>query len=449
MRDFSSFSTINFSFSTDFKTTMTYDEAIRFLFEQLPMYQRSGAAAYKNNLNNTIEFDKWFGHPHRKFKSIHVAGTNGKGSVSHILASILQEAGYCTGLYTSPHLLDFRERIKINGQMISKDDVTSFVSVNKEIISRISPSFFEMTVAMAFEHFAKSYVDVAVVETGLGGRLDSTNIIMPELSIITNISFDHTALLGNTLNEIAAEKAGIIKQNIPVIIGEMQEEVFHQFSEKARMMNAPLSVASDIYKADIKSKHDEFQIIDVYKDKEILFEGIRLPLLGDYQKKNIQTVIAAVEQLRNAGFSIANEHITAGISKVIENTGLMGRWQVLSRNPLVICDTGHNEGGINEIVSQLGNMNYKKLHIVFGVVNDKDISGILNLLPRNAEYYFTKADIPRSLSAEILMEKASSFGLSGEIYPTVKNAIANAKKNADVNDLIFIVGSTFVVAEAL
>ena len=257
---------------------MTYNEAIRFLFEQLPMYQRTGAAAYKNNLNNTIEFDEWFGHPHRKFKSIHIAGTNGKGSVSHTLASILQEAGYCTGLYTSPHLLDFRERIKINGQMISEDDVTAFVTVNKEVISRISPSFFEMTVAMAFEHFAKSRVDVAVIETGLGGRLDSTNIITPELSIITNISFDHTALLGNTLNEIAAEKAGIIKQNIPVIIGEMQDEVFHQFSEKARLMNAPLFVASNIYKAEIKKKCDEYQIVDIYKENELHFSEINLPL---------------------------------------------------------------------------------------------------------------------------------------------------------------------------
>ena len=428
---------------------MTYNEAIRFLFEQLPMYQRSGAAAYKNNLNNTIAFDEWFGHPHRKFKTIHIAGTNGKGSVSHTLASILHEAGYCTGLYTSPHLLDFRERIKINGQMISEDDVTSFVAVNKEIISRISPSFFEMTVAMAFEHFAKSQVDVAVVETGLGGRLDSTNIITPELSIITNISLDHTALLGNTLNEIAAEKAGIIKQNIPVIIGERQGEVFRQFSEKARLMNAHLSFASDIYKADIKTKSDEFQIVDIYKDNEIHFPEIHLPLMGNYQKKNIQTVIAAAEQLRNAGFSITNEHITTGISKVIENTGLMGRWQVLSRNPLIICDTGHNEGGIREIVSQLENMSWEKLHIVFGVVNDKDISEILSLLPRDAEYYFTKADIPRSLSSEILKEKANSFGLTGKTYPAVKDAIENAKKNADVNDLIFIGGSTFVVAEAL
>ena len=428
---------------------MTYDEAITFLFEQLPMYQRTGAAAYKNNLDNTIKLDEWFGHPHRKFKSIHVAGTNGKGSVSHMLASILQESGYYTGLYTSPHLLDFRERIKVNGQMISKDYVTSFVEVNKEIISAISPSFFEMTVAMAFDHFANSQVDIAVIETGLGGRLDSTNIITPKLSIITNISLDHTALLGKTVGEIALEKAGIIKQNTPVIIGEMQDEIFHLFREKASVMNAPILVANNIYKSDVRNKYDEFQSVDIFKDEDLYFSEIRLPLLGDYQKKNILTVIAAAEQLRESGLSINPEHIVDGIAKVIENTGLMGRWQVISRNPLIICDTGHNEGGVKEVVSQLKIMNYNKLHIVLGVVNDKDLSGILSLLPRDANYYFTKSAIPRSLSPEILKEKANQYGLSGNIYPAVKDAIDGAKKNADVNDLIFIGGSTFVVAEAL
>ncbi|MDR2927613.1 MAG: bifunctional folylpolyglutamate synthase/dihydrofolate synthase [Cytophagaceae bacterium] len=428
---------------------MTYSEAITFLFEQLPMFQRTGVAAYKNNLNNTILLDEWLKHPHLRFKTIHVAGTNGKGSVSHILASIFQEAGYKTGLYTSPHLLDFRERIKVNGEMISQDAVTSFVVQNREIIEKISPSFFEMTVGMAFDYFAKTSVDVAIIETGLGGRLDSTNIISPELSIITNIGFDHTALLGNSLKAIASEKAGIIKQNTPVVIGELQDEIFPVFYEKAYLMDAPMYIADEVFKATVSDKNLKYQSFNIYKKEEFYIAALRLPLLGNYQRKNIQTVLKAVERLQASGFNIHLDHLQKGCVNVIKNTGLMGRWQILSEKPLTICDTGHNEPGIKEVVAQLSEIDCETLHFVLGVVNDKDLSGILKLLPADASYYFTRADLPRSLAAEKLHDEASQYGLKGIIVPNVKKAVAEAKKNAGDNDLIFIGGSTFIVAEAL
>jgi len=428
---------------------MNYNETVQFLFEQLPMYQRTGTAAYKNNLDNSLSLDKYFNHPHKKYNTIHVAGTNGKGSVSHILASILQEAGYSTGLYTSPHLHDFRERIKINGTMISEENVISFVSENKQFIEQMKPSFFEMTVAMAFNHFATQKVDVAVIETGLGGRLDSTNIITPVLSIITNIGFDHTDLLGDTLEKIAFEKAGIIKPKIPVLIGQLQEDIFHVFYEKAKTSDSPLYVADEIYHAEIKGIADDFKTVDVYKGNEFYFSGLKLTLMGDYQLKNLQTILKAVDILNDTGFDIKPEDVLSGIKNVIKNTDFKGRWQILSKSPTIICDTGHNEDGIHEVVSQLEKTDFECLHIVFGVVKDKDLKGILKLLPCNAIYYFTKANIPRSLNELSLKDNAEKFGLSGNAYKSVKEAVGDAQKKAEINDLIFIGGSTFVVAEAL
>jgi len=428
---------------------MNYDETVNFLFEQLPMYHRIGATAYKDNLDNSLALDEWLNHPHKKYKTIHVAGTNGKGSVSHIIASVLQEAGYRTGLYTSPHLLDFRERIKINGKMIPKENVISFVSENKEIIEKIKPSFFEMTVAMAFKHFADSEIDIAVIETGLGGRLDSTNIITPIASVITNISYDHVDLLGNTLQEIAREKAGIIKQGVPVIIGQLQEEVFQVFYEKAYLAEVPMYIADDTYKTEITGVCAKYRTINVYRNEEFYFAGLKLPLLGDYQDKNLKTALKALTIIKESGFLIEPQAIINGIKNIIINTGLQGRWQILSSNPTIICDTGHNEDGIREIVLQLKKTDYKKLHIVFGVVKEKDLTRILNLLPQDAIYYFTNANIPRSLPAQELKEKAKKYKLKGEKFDTVQEAFNEAKKNAEVNDLIFIGGSTFVVAEVL
>lgn len=428
---------------------MNYTEAIHFLFDQLPMFQRMGPMAYKNNLDNTIRLDAYFNHPHLLFKSIHVAGTNGKGSVSHMIASILQEAGYRTGLYTSPHLRDFRERIRINAEMIQEDYVTRFVVDNQKIIEDMLPSFFEMTVAMAFDYFARQKVDVAVIEVGLGGRLDSTNIITPDLSVITNISMDHMSLLGNTLAEIAGEKAGIIKKNIPVVIGQYQNDVIDVFKKKAENCQSPLIVADSVFSCHQKPSVEGFQVLDVLKNNNLFLENLKLPLLGNYQIMNVQTVCSAVEQLQLQGYDITPNHIRSGFASVVVNTGLMGRWQVLGTNPLIICDTGHNEDGIREVVHQIKETQHNKLHIIFGMVNDKSIDGILKLLPKDANYYFTRADIPRSLDPNILKSAAEIFGLKGSVWANVRDALSFAKKNANSNDLIFIGGSTFVVAEII
>ncbi|WP_026473766.1 bifunctional folylpolyglutamate synthase/dihydrofolate synthase [Alkaliflexus imshenetskii] len=428
---------------------MTYQEAVEYLFDQLPMYQRTGASAYKNNLDNTLKLDAWFDHPHTRFKTIHVAGTNGKGSVSHMLASVLQEAGYKTGLYTSPHLRDFRERIRVNGLMISEDEVVRFVTENRTIIDDVSPSFFEMTVAMAFNHFANEKVDVAVIEVGLGGRLDSTNIITPELSIITNIGLDHMSLLGNTLESIASEKAGIIKSGIPVVIGRTQEEIHHVYLKKTEACNTSMRYADEAYKAVQKQMSTNAQTVDILSKAHGTIADLKLPLPGNYQLENIQTVVAATSQLIQSGFTINEQHLRLGVENVIVNTGLEGRWQILSHAPLTICDTGHNEDGIRSIVTQLEQMKYEQLHMVIGVVSDKDVDSMLQLLPKNAAYYFTRANIPRSLDAEELKNKALKAGLQGNSYPNVPLAMDAAKKNAKVNDLIFIGGSTFVVADAI
>lgn len=405
---------------------MNYPETLDYLFGQLPMYQRIGNAAYKANLDNTYRLSGILNHPEKQFKSVHIAGTNGKGSTSHMLAAVLQESGYKVGLYTSPHLKDFRERIKINGEMISENEVIDFVKEYNHEFEKIQLSFFEWTVGLAFHYFAKEKVDIAIIETGLGGRLDSTNIVTPEVAVITNISMDHTQFLGDTLAKIAAEKAGIIKSTIPVIIGETQPEIKPVFVEKAKQLNAPIQFA------------DEYPTQEYESD-----------LKGVYQQKNKKTVVATINILQQLGWKIAKNHIKQGLLNVVNNTGLMGRWQILNKQPITVCDTGHNEAGIKLILAQLAEQQFKKLHFVLGVVNDKDITNILQLLPKNATYYFCQAKIPRALEVSVLAEKATAVGLSGKIFPTVEAAYQAAQKNATAQDMIFIGGSTFVVAEVV
>ncbi len=437
---------------------MNYKETLEYLFSQLPVYQRIGPAAYKADLKNTIELCDLLGNPQDNFKSIHIAGTNGKGSVSHMLASILQTKGLKVGLYTSPHLKDFRERIKINGELIPEDYVTGFVGKYRQQFEASGLSFFEMTVGLAFKYFSDEKVDIAVIEVGLGGRLDSTNIITPLLSVITNISLDHMALLGDNLRLIAAEKAGIIKKGVPVIIGETQEEIKDIFIDKAKELHSSIYFADKLFSISSNQLPVASNMMSEVSYQISAFDiqhstyNILSPLTGNYQKKNIVTVIQAVEVLNNlpgTRFKILKENIIKGISEVIENTGLMGRWQILSKSPLTICDVGHNEGGIKEVVNQLKGIPYKKLHFVFGMVNDKEIEKILALLPKEAYYYFCKADIPRGLDSNVLSQKANDYGLQGKAYASVQEAFTNAKLNAGNDDLIFIGGSVFVVAEVL
>ncbi|MCL3781650.1 bifunctional folylpolyglutamate synthase/dihydrofolate synthase [Prolixibacteraceae bacterium JC049] len=432
---------------------MNYKETLDYLYRQLPMYQRQGGAAYKNNLDNTIRLDNLYGSPHKNFKTIHVGGTNGKGSVSHMLAAILQKAGYKTGLYTSPHLKDFRERIRVNGEMISEQQVVDFVADFQEKQTKthdLSPSFFEFTVAMAFQYFDEQQVDVAIIEVGMGGRLDSTNIISPELSVITNISHDHTAFLGESTKEIAGEKAGIIKSNTPVIVGEYQAATEKVFANKAKEMDAPIVWADSIYRSSYSMQGiNGRQLFNFQHKGQMRYASLELDLLGKYQGKNVATALVAIEQLIEAGWNITKDDIYKGLFDVTETTGLMGRWQVLGNNPLIVCDTGHNEAGLNEVLTQIDNTPYQNLHIVLGLVNDKNIDSILEMLPQNAIYYFTKAQIPRALNERELAEKAMVYELQGKTFPTVEAAFEAAKKSALRNDLVFVGGSTFVVAEVL
>jgi dihydrofolate synthase / folylpolyglutamate synthase len=432
---------------------MNYQQTIDYLFSQLPMFQRIGAAAYKANLDNTYALLKVLGNPHLEFRSIHIAGTNGKGSVSHMIASALQEAGYKTALHTSPHLKDFRERIKINGQEIPKDYVINFVERYKTDFKKIQPSFFEMTVGMAFKYFEEEKVDIAVLETGMGGRLDSTNVVSPELGIITNISLDHTAFLGDSLGKIAAEKAGIIKENTPLVIGETQEETKNIFLAEADKKNAALFFADQNYSArsqKTSNKNNQpFYLLDIYKNDAPFLQQVELPLTGNYQLKNLITAIQAFEVINKGEFKISEKAILGGIKNVKENTGFLGRWQILASDPLCICDTGHNVAGIDQITKQIRGMDYENLHFVLGMVNDKDIENILKLLPKKAKYYFCKADIPRGLDAEILAAKAKHFDLKGKVHPSVSEAFLSAKARANKNDLVFVGGSTFVVAEVV
>ena len=428
---------------------MTYQETLEWMFNKLPMYQRIGAAAYKADLNNTIQLLDLLDNPHNSFKSVHVAGTNGKGSVSHTLASVFQEAGYKTGLYTSPHLRDFRERIRINGEMIPEENVVQFIDTYKDKFEAMELSFFEMTVGMAFDYFRKEKVDIAIVEVGMGGRLDSTNLITPELSIITNIDFDHTKFLGDTRAKIAYEKAGIIKPGIPVVIGETHPETEQVFIDKAKECGSPIYFADQIFDCD-KIYFESFteQKFDVWKNSELYMEALEIPLMGNYQQKNLTTVMCAIDLLRDK-FNLSDDDIRDGIGKVIRNTHLMGRWQILCKDPLTIADTGHNVAGITEVVRQLAEMHYGKLHFVLGMVNDKDIDSVLQLLPRGAEYYFCKADIPRGLDANILAEKAFDMGLRGQVFESVSHAYRSAVNNARFGDVVFIGGSNFTVAEVV
>jgi len=403
---------------------MTYRQTLDYLFSKLPMYQRKGSAAYKADIGNIVEACKILKNPHQKFKSIHIAGTNGKGSTAHMLASILQESGYKVGLYTSPHLKDFRERIKINGEKISENSVIKFVEQHKIAFENISMSFFEYTVAMAFDYFANQQVDIAIIETGLGGRLDSTNIINPELSIITNIGLDHTNLLGNTIEKIATEKAGIIKPNISTIIGRKQKETQEIFKDIAKEKNSKL----------------------IYAEQQTTYSS---DLKGKYQKENINTAVTAVQLLSKNGWDMKENSIRNGLLNTVNNTELLGRWQMLQEKPLIICDTGHNSDGIKEITEQIKETPHNKLHFVFGTVNDKNLGAILKLLPKDAIYYFCKPNIERGLDGDKLEQEAHKFNLKGHTYSSVNKAFNMAKSNAKSEDLIFIGGSTFVVAEVV
>ncbi|WP_299985825.1 folylpolyglutamate synthase/dihydrofolate synthase family protein [uncultured Pontibacter sp.] len=411
------------------------------------MYQRIGNAAFKKSLDNIIALCDALGQPQHRFKTVHVAGTNGKGSSSHMLAAVLQSAGYKTGLYTSPHLKSFTERVRVNGAELPQDYLISFVERHKELFEQVKPSFFEMTVALAFQYFADEQVDVAVIEVGLGGRLDSTNIITPELSLITNIGFDHQALLGDSLAEIAGEKSGIIKPHIPAVVSTKQSEITHVFEQKAAAEQAPLYFATDSITVQVLDQHLEGQLYDVYLDGKPWLQSLQSDLAGVYQQFNLPGVLKSLLLLREQGFTISEDAIRQGIAQTKTITGLKGRWQVLGNQPLTICDTGHNIDGIKQILTQLAALAPKQVHFVFGAVNDKDVTTILQLLPKDYTYYFCQAQIPRALPVEELQEKAKLVGLKGDSYPTVSEAIAASRGNAKPDEVIFIGGSTFVVAE--
>jgi len=405
---------------------MNYHETLTWMFRQLPMYQRQGNSAFKKDLTNILAFAEVLHQPQTQFKSIHVGGTNGKGSTSHMLASILQEAGYNVGLYTSPHLKNFTERIKINGEEIREKFVVDFINEHRDFLDMQKLSFFEMSVGMAFAYFAEEKVDIALIEVGLGGRLDSTNIILPELSIITNIGMDHTQFLGNTITAIANEKAGIIKANIPVVIGETASESEKVFVEKAKEASASIIFA------------DKTPSISLESD-----------LKGDYQEKNKQTVITAVTVLRNQGWKISEENLREGVLKVVKNTGLRGRWEIIQQSPKVIVDTAHNKEGLEMVLHQLNQEKFQELHLVLGFVNDKDLDSVLPLFPKRATYYFCKPDVPRGLEVSLLKEKALQHQLYGESYNSVREALEAAKMTANKEDVIFAGGSTFTVAELI
>jgi dihydrofolate synthase/folylpolyglutamate synthase len=426
---------------------MTYQQTLDYLYHTLPMFSHVGSAAFKKDLTNITALCAHLDDPHKAFRSIHIAGTNGKGSVSHMLASILQTGGYKTGLYTSPHLYDFRERIKIDGIMAPEAFVVDFVAELKSVIEQIKPSFFEITVAMAFRYFAEQQVDIAVIEVGLGGRLDSTNIITPELSVITNISWDHMNMLGNTLPLIAGEKAGIIKKSIPVVIGERDASTAPVFEKKAAQVEAPLFFADDRFRVANFTMNWEVLQLDVQDQQHGVLKKWELDLPGIYQTKNIATVLQAVAVLKDNGFALPDAIIADALRTTKKRTGLRGRWDVVQRNPAVVLDVAHNEAGIRQLLAHLKHLSYEKLHLVIGVVKDKDIETVLRLLPLEATFYFTQAHIPRALDATLLQQKAQSFHLTGETYNDVNKALQQATRNALENDLIVVCGSIFLVAE--
>ena len=431
---------------------MTYRQTLDYLYQQLPMFHRIGAAAYKADLSNTISLCKILNNPERNFPSIHIAGTNGKGSTSHFLASIFQEAGYKTGLFTSPHLKDFRERIRVNGKMISKKEVVSFVGQYQQEFEAIQPSFFEWTFALAAWYFAKEKVEIAVIETGMGGRLDSTNVISPVVTAITNIGFDHTQFLGNTLTAIASEKAGIIKPHIPVIIGESQQETTAVFSEFCQANHSELIFADQhiILQHSAYSRHRPPLLqADFYSNLSGTTYTVTSPLSAKYQLKNLVTVLAIIEKIQHAGYSIDNKDVAKGIRHVVKNTGLMGRWQTIARHPHTIADIGHNPEGIRQLLQQLYITPHNKLHFVIGVVNDKDVNSMLDILPKYAFYYFCKANIPRGLDQMELKSKAAQYSLKGDAFTSVHDAFAAARQAANPDDLVIVSGSAFVVAEVV
>ncbi len=451
-----------------------YEDAVSFLFSALPMYQRVGKAAYKADLENTLRLDAFFGHPHRKFRSVHVAGTNGKGSVSHMLAAVFQKAGYRTGLCTSPHLLDFRERIRINGEPVPPGEVVGFVGRIKREIEKIRPSFFEMTVAMAFDYFARENVEIALIETGLGGRLDSTNIITPELSVITNISPDHTEFLGNSIESIAREKAGIIKERIPVVIGTASPDIASLFRSVAGQKEAPVHMSEQTYTPldsttgpdsitgpdsttgldptaglDSTTGPDQLVIWRLRHQPTGAVREIRTDLAGHYQGENLATSLTAIERMREQGWDLSRETVEEALRQVTALTGLLGRWQTLGRQPRVICDTAHNAAGVEAVVRQMLQVPCRQLHIVWGMVGDKDPDVILPLLPVHAHYYFTRSSVARSMPEDRLLGEAARNGLKGRSFPTVAEACRAALDNASADDFIFAGGSTFVVADLL
>ncbi|WP_374164580.1 folylpolyglutamate synthase/dihydrofolate synthase family protein [Arcticibacter sp. MXS-1] len=431
---------------------MNYKETVDYLYSRLPMFSRIGSSALKKDLVNIRVLCEKLGNPHYSFKSVHVGGTNGKGSVSHMLAAVLQEAGYKTGLYTSPHLRDFRERIRVNGTMIPGEKVVALTDLLLPFIEEVNPSFFEVTVAMAFQYFKEQQVDVAIVEVGLGGRLDSTNIITPDLSVITNIGYDHMNILGHTLPEIAAEKAGIIKPGVPAVIGERRQETEQVFIAKAKETGSNLIFASDEWHAH-GSRHieegEDVLDIDLTPASDLIPAKLRLDLTGSYQLKNIKTVLSAIRQLKKGGYQLETSAVVSGLRRVKELTGLMGRWQTLQREPLVICDTGHNEDGIREILKNIEQTPHKKLHMVIGMLKDKDVSKVLTMLPNDATYYFCQPALERAKPAEELAAEGKAKGLTGEVYESVRQALAAATAAAGQEDLIFVGGSTFVTAEVV
>ena len=425
-----------------------YQETLDFLYRQLPMFQRIGPAAFKKDLSNIRALCEALGHPEQRFPSLHIAGTNGKGSTAHMLAAVLQAAGWRVGLYISPHYRDFRERIKINGQYIPRKQVVDFVKRCQPLINRIQPSFFEITVAMAFDYFARKAVDIAVIEVGLGGRLDSTNIIVPELSVITNISFDHMDLLGDTLPLIAAEKAGIIKPNVPVVIGETQAETRDVFLQRAEALQAPLTFADQHYRAERQGSSLTHTSYHIFREGQLLYNNLQLNAHGPYQYKNLQTSLQALEWLPPS-FQVSEAQARDGLYHLRAYTRLLGRWQVLGTHPTILCDSAHNEAGMGLAMDALKEIPYRQLHIVLGTVKDKDPAKLLRYLPAAARYYFARPDIPRGHDAELLREKASAMGLPGRAYSSVRNALRAARRNASSEDLIYVGGSIFVVAEVV
>ena len=428
---------------------LSYQATLDYLYSQLPMFTRIGAAAIKKDLTNTLALCNALNQPQEKFKSIHIAGTNGKGSTSHMMASILQEAGFKVGLYTSPHLKDFRERIRINGQMISEKEVVDFVDTHKALFEEIKPSFFEWTVALCFQHFAYHKVDIAIIETGLGGRLDSTNVIAPILSVISNIGWDHMDMLGDSLDKIAFEKAGIIKAKTPVVIGEALSVTEPVFRKKSKAEKAEIIFAQKEYTMDYFSTTKNGVLCDVKKGNQMYFKNLDCDLGGIYQQKNIITLIAAIDILKEQGYHISENDIRSGLEHVKQNTGLMGRWQVLKEKPFTVCDTGHNVDGIKYVMEQLKAIPCSKLRMVIGMVKDKDISKVLALLTKEAEYYFCKANLPRALDEKDLQAQAATFGLMGNCYASVNLAYQAAQGESIETDVVFVGGSTFVVSEVL